>query len=181
MSDRQLSVFTSADLGKLRLRCTHENCDLILDVNSDLTYSDLTRWEEEIQHVRRMLGMAHLLAAKCLRISLGGQLFSRQNLLRKHREVSPEKIFETISVSSESATVKRIFSKQAARFSQLLRKKMTSSVGNLEAKMSRAVASLKQIMPVAVSYKLPMVIENHWGISSRPENIMRVIEEINSP
>ncbi|UCG12389.1 MAG: sugar phosphate isomerase/epimerase [Deltaproteobacteria bacterium] len=181
LSDRQLAVCTGADLENLRLSCSQENCGLVLNVSCDLTYWDLKLWQREIQYVRRMLGIAHLLDAKCLRICLGGQSFSIQNLLRKHRDVIPEKKRQTVSVTSPSASMKTVLSKLAMRFAHVLRKNMTSRVKNLEAKMGRAVASLKEIMPAAVSYKLPLVIENHWGISSRPENIIEVIDKISSP
>lgn len=36
-------------------------------------------------------------------------------------------------------------------------------------------------MQSAASYQIPMGIENHWGISSRPENIMKIVREIDSP
>jgi sugar phosphate isomerase/epimerase len=41
--------------------------------------------------------------------------------------------------------------------------------------------ALKEVMPIAAGHLLPVVIENHWGISSRPENIITIVEAVKSP
>ncbi len=48
------------------------------------------------------------------------------------------------------------------------------------AKIDRAVSSLRRIVPRAEAVGLPLAIENHWGLSSRPENILAVLTEVSS-
>jgi len=55
-----------------------------------------------------------------------------------------------------------------------LRKLRSGKVRHQEAKIERAILALRQIMPEAEKMEVPVIIENHWGISSYPETILRV-------
>ena len=74
-----------------------------------------------------------------------------------------------------------LLSKRALRAAHILRRNMPSHVVDLNTKMAHTVSALREIVPVAADYRIPLLIENHWGISGRPENIVRIVEEIDSP
>jgi sugar phosphate isomerase/epimerase len=52
---------------------------------------------------------------------------------------------------------------------------------NLEKKKARVIDSLRQVIGELPHNEIKLGIENHWGVSSRPETIMEIIGKINSP
>ena len=62
----------------------------------------------------------------------------------------------------------------------LVRQNLPYNDTHLEEKLANAVHSLRQIMRTAEQKKLPVGIENHWGISTQPNVIMRVISDVGS-
>jgi len=62
-----------------------------------------------------------------------------------------------------------------------IRRHTTSKIRNPEKKKARVIDSLKDIIKDVDRYGMRMGIENHWGVSSRPEDIMEIINVINSP
>jgi sugar phosphate isomerase/epimerase len=67
------------------------------------------------------------------------------------------------------------------RAAHAVRRTLPSASTGLTEKLERAINALNELMPVAAAHRLPVVIENHWGISSRPENIVAIIEAVKSP
>ena len=181
LTDEQVSISDRADLQSFRQSCIKADCGLIIDINSDLTYSDRKLLQQEVSHVKRMLHTGNELGAKCLRIFLGGQSFSIQNLRKKKHATSAHNDRKTLPGATHRSLLNAlVLNRWVLRLAHVVRKNMQSRVRNLEGKMKRAVVSLEQIMPAVVHCKIPLAIENHWGISGRPENIIRVIEEIES-
>ena len=180
ISDRHLMNRDATSIEQFRQSCTDMNCGLIFDVNCDLTYADADRWQQEINHVQKMLGIAHGLGANVVRVCLGGQSFSIQKLLKRRRSINrgqdrtgaprPGKIARSL-----------LLNRWVLRMAHTVRTNMPSTVPQLKEKMTRATMALKRIMPTAARYDLPVAIENHWGISTRPENILRVIDAVDSP
>lgn len=46
--------------------------------------------------------------------------------------------------------------------------------------LNQCVRSFKELAKVAEEYGVKLLIENHWGISTNPKNIVRIIEEVAS-
>ena len=67
------------------------------------------------------------------------------------------------------------------RLGHAYRERSSGRVKGLERKLARAVNSLKRIMPAAEEAGIRVGIENHWGISGDPRNIVRIVEEVGSP
>ena len=47
--------------------------------------------------------------------------------------------------------------------------------------LKRCIESFKELAREAEDYGVKLVIENHWGISANPLNIVRIVEEVGSP
>ena len=86
---------------------------------------------------------------------------------------------EQLHISNRPRSV--LLGRWVLRVAHAIRTNVPSAVPRLEEKMARAITALKKIMPDAAQYHLPVAIENHWGISTRPVNIIRVIEAVGSP
>jgi len=182
LSDRDLNAYDSESLGQFARNCRDTQCGAILDVNSDLTYSDQMAWGREVAHVKEMLGVARELGAKCARICLGGQSLSIQKLWRRRTEpVCGEKGRATLGEGQGHTIKEYLLNRWMLQLAHAVRKGLPSHVRKLEDKLARAITALEEITPLAESCGIPLVIENHWGISSRPQNILRVLDAINSP
>ncbi len=182
LSDRHLTNCDAASIEQFRQSCAEMNCGLILDVNCDLTHPDGDLWQQEVSDVRRMLGIANELGARATRICLGGQSFSVQKLLKRGRPADRGQgrmTAQRLGLGKIARSV--LLHRWVLRAAHTIRRNMPSTVPRLEEKIARATMALKEIMPDAARYHLPVAIENHWGISTRPENIIRVIEAVNSP
>jgi len=117
-----------------------------------------------------------------LRICLGGQFISiqkhigkRQRFTARDKPLAPSDK-NKINISSKSFAIAYI-----ARLANFIRRNTTSNVFNLEKKKDRVINSLQQIIEDIDRYKIKIGIENHWGVSSRPEDILEIVSAINSP
>jgi sugar phosphate isomerase/epimerase len=61
-----------------------------------------------------------------------------------------------------------------------IRRNTNSKIINLEKKKTRVIESLQKVIKDIDRYKIKIGIENHWGVSSRQEDIMEIINVINS-
>lgn len=182
LSDRDVGGYDRSSLQHLRQCCDQAECGVILDVNCDLTYSTQSLWQEEILHVSQMLDVAKDLGAQAVRICLGGQALTIQKLLKRRRVVtSKDSDRLMLKKMPESRLKTLVLNRWIRHLAHHIRKNLPSPMGKLEEKTARAVLALRELVPQAGRYEIPLVIENHWGISSRPENIIRVIDEVKTP
>jgi sugar phosphate isomerase/epimerase len=182
MSDRKLLRFDKNLPLRLSEKCSQNNCGLILDVNADLSFSKDDLRIQEIKHVKRMIHMANSLNISLLRICLGGQFISIQNFVRKYHKAAS--MNESLTISDKTAKKKASIPfvlGHIIRLSNYFRRYTTSKIINLEKKKAGVIKSLEEIMEDIDRYKIKLGIENHWGVSSRPEDIMEIISIMNSP
>jgi sugar phosphate isomerase/epimerase len=177
LSDRQLPSLDLAFFHQLRESCSAAGSRLVFDVNCDLTYSDPLRWQHEVDYVKGMLSIARELGAGALRVCLGGQALSIQKLLQGGRGS-----YSRVQGPSRPGIARSLLlNRWMLRAAHTIRRTMPSIMLGLNEKMERATRAIEALMPAAASHNVPVVIENHWGISSRPENIVAVLDAVNSP
>lgn len=172
ISDRELPAAAGFDDGQFAERCRAANCGVIVDINCDLTESDTDARATEISHAEQMLHRAAVLGARVVRISLGGQAVSVSKLMRYRRGHGPEAGWPGRESVATRPAVRRL--------SHWLRQQLPATVSDLDEKIGRAVAALRQLVAVAAPQGIAIGIENHWGITTRPEWILRVIDEVES-
>ena len=66
------------------------------------------------------------------------------------------------------------------RLAHAWRTRRSSRVVRQSDKSERAVATLSAVVPLLSSLRIRLAIENHWGITSRPENIVRIVRAVDS-
>ncbi len=182
ISDREINHYDKKSLQLLSRKCSQNNCGLILDVNADLTFSNETLYMQEIKHVRQMIDIANKLEIGLLRICLGGQFISIQQYRRKRQKLAPK----NKPLTAATGIINKKSSKSLAicfmtRLAHYIRRNSPSKIINIEKKKARVIDSLREIVKEIDRYKIKLGIENHWGVSSRIEDIMEIIGEINSP
>jgi sugar phosphate isomerase/epimerase len=185
ISDGELASLGSGDLKCLNESCRKAGCGIVLDINTDLTLLDAEARLKEIEHAHRMIAAAALIGAKTARISLGGQSLSIHKLFRRQRRASQgRRPRYRRSFPSRSKPFRRfkLSAKQVLSFiAHNVRRNLNSTLQDHEIKIQNAVKSLTQIVPVAAKQNVKLGIENHWGISGKPENILRILALVDSP
>lgn len=167
ISDRQIM---DIDLQLLSRRIKQFSLDVILDVGCDLTYRDMGMQEQEIRYVEEMMCNAKLLGAHIMRITLGGQSFSIQNLFHGKR-VS----------NGKNNTISSILSLPSLAIIQRnVRRSLPVLIVDRKNKMQRAIDVLNRLKIKAKKLDVVLAIENHWGISSRPEWMIEIIDRVDS-
>ncbi len=179
ISDRTLARFDAAELQRFRAACAARGCGFVLDVSCDLTYEGPESQRREVEHVTRMIELGQRLGARCAKIWLGGQSVSLQRLRRRRREAAPGS--PSRGKRSPGPLSRALSSRPVAGVAHALRRRLPSRVPGAELKIERAITALRKIVPRAVELDVRLAIENHWGVSSRPANILRAIEAVGSP
>jgi len=182
ISDREINHYDKKSLHLLSRKCSQNNCGLILDVNADLSFSNEALYLQEIKHVKQMIYVANKLEIGLLRICLGGQFISIQKYMRKRQKLNPTNrplTAATMIINKKSS--KSLVIGFMTRLAHYIRRNSPSKIINIEKKKARVIDSLREIVKEIDRYKIKLGIENHWGVSSRPEDIMEIIGEINSP
>ncbi len=150
----------------------------VFDICCDLTYSDVAATGREVEHVLTMIDVAGELEAEAARIWLGGQWLSLQRL--KKRPAAGQASHAATTRKAPGRLQRALSSRWLADAAHAVRSRLPSRVLGARAKLARAVSALRHIVPRAEAAGLPLAIENHWGLSSRPENILAVLAEVSS-
>lgn len=165
--DRQLSALDADALGELGDRCKALECGVIVDAGCDLTRADTC--VPEIGHLETVIEQAAGLGCTVVRVAIGGQRFSIQKLIRRSRPPAAKGDHGKRTLMS-AAWLRRagyLYRSRASNFARL----DENSVLN-------AVDALDRVLPIAEKRGIALAIENHWGISSRAEWIVRMLDDV---
>ncbi len=177
ISDRQFAGRGEAELHGFAAACSQSYCGLIFDINVNLTVTEDARRDDEVAHARSMIAAATALGAERLRICIGGQLLSVQSVFRGRRG-RPAAALSTIP---SSGPVRLLLENGLMRLGHLVRENLPARVRGQEQKTQRATDALRTLAAEAGARGLTMGIENHWGISGDPANLVRIIAAVGSP
>ena len=180
ISDRELARLSSNDFEDLVEASHKSGFELIVDINADLTLRNPTARREEISHALALLKLARVMDVNLCRISLGGQAVSLQKLLKTKLRTSAPTQGNSDSKANNTLPSPTSF-QTMTNFAHFLRKQIPAISWNTAVKIDLAIASLQIITHTAEQLGITIGIENHWGISSRPEWILRVIQGVASP
>lgn len=180
IADRELSVVTEAEQSMLATVVAENTIDLVLDINVDLTYKDSSLYRSEVDYADAQLKMADRMGARLVRICLGGQTLSIQKLLKKQFRPSGS-TSDGYRTSDQDSRYSISGSQRMRRLAHGIRKKTPAWVWKRDEKIERAIDSLNIIMAHAQQMSIRVGIENHWGISAKPEWILEVIQGVGSP
>ncbi|OGP62471.1 MAG: hypothetical protein A2V65_12265 [Deltaproteobacteria bacterium RBG_13_49_15] len=182
ISDRQIASCDSAYLRSFARTCARTDIGIILDISCDLTLLHPQRAEEEMRHAGRMIRLAQQLGARGVRIWLGGQTLSIQQLYYRKRRIQLGNGKQEMKSGGKTANaiVDLLGTGAVYAFIRSMQGRASACVFHLEKKIRNAVFSLKEIVKTIGSSGLFVAIENHWGISSYPEIILDVIRKVDS-
>lgn len=166
--DRQLFGLDKDQLVGIRERCRQYGCGIVVDAGCDLTVSGPAA-DLELAHLRTVIDQAAILGSSIVRIAVGGQRFSIQKLVRPVRS----------STTAGSENKRKIMSSALVRrIGYLYRSRASNVVSYDDSSFRNVTDALDRVLPYAAAQGISLAIENHWGISSRPEWILRIIQGV---
>ncbi len=181
ISDRQVGGVNEAVLARLKGECVRRNLGIILDVGCDLTLPSGRLLKDQIAHAAAMTRAAKTLGARGIRIWLGGQMLSIQRLVGGSRGPALGAEGSRTPGKGFRARVKRLLTARAVTgTAHEIRAHLPQPRFGVQEKKRRAAAALKQIVEDPAAEGLFFAVENHWGISARPETLMAVIDAVGS-
>ena len=161
--DRQLPLSDVRQLESFKHQCEEHSCGVLVDAGCDLTYPPSTQRQHEIEHVKNVVGTAKSLGCSVVRIALGGQTIGIQKVYRRMGN-------RKTSTGRGMGNLKKLLSSARVRRAGYLWRSLLANYQRLdETKLQNAVDALNEILPFATDRGISLAIENHWGISSRPE------------
>ena len=180
ISDRNLLSLSKNDKLLVSKLATDREFEIVTDINVDLTYRNSFRRQQQINHAVAQIKTADQMGVKRTRIVLGGQLLSIQKILerRYHPNHLPDNHSRVVKAPSRLLSS---FFTVISHLTHKIRKNTKARVWHPESKIELVIEALNEIMPIAERHGVRIGIENHWGISSRPEWIMEVVESVGSP
>ena len=152
------------DLGR---RIAGAGLGVVFDISTDLCLADGADRHTQLEHALGGLATAQALGAPCARITLGGQAISLQRLLHRRPTARP--------CGAAGPDRRRL-----AYLAHRLRRALPAPRPG-RGPMARARAALEALLPHAERRGVVLAIENHWGLSSRPEAIMELVYALDSP
>jgi len=151
-----------------------------LGLTTDFTVNSKEYQEKQIDYVLLMIDFAQQLGASSVRILLGGDDFILQKwlkkLLRKKKEA-----FTLNTIKKQKLITSWL---QRTPFFHVLHKLTIQSqrpmpLNNPEIK-GNILHSLEKILTKAEQLKIPLAIENHWGVSAHTDTILDIISHFQS-
>jgi sugar phosphate isomerase/epimerase len=177
VSDRQFSGRGEAELRRFAAACSQSGCGLVFDINVNLTAREDALRDTEAAHARSMMAVAAILGAERLRMCIGGQSLSVQHLFRIRRGRAAAELDAAPSFGPAALFVESWF----MRLGHLLRENLPARVRGQEQKTQRAIEALRPLAAEAGARGLRIGIENHWGVSGDPANVVHIISAVASP
>ncbi|NOZ61571.1 MAG: sugar phosphate isomerase/epimerase [Calditrichaeota bacterium] len=176
--DRHLPDLARGTLQHLKNAIVETGIGVTLGISTDFTSDVEFELEAQIQYTKKMLEIAEFFEARSLRILLGGNEFFFQKWMRSKK------------VDRQSSQLTEI--KKKKKLTNWLQKigifhilhKLTIQAKRprplKEQVKRRVLRALDQIVPLAENRKIPLAIENHWGITTLPENILFFVNHYHS-
>lgn len=174
--DRRLSAASAADLDATRRACEAASCAVVVDAGCDLTPVGREARRSETARLKNTIDMAARLHSGTVRITLGGQALSVQKLFWRSQARRAGR-----SGPQQGALQGLLASAHTRRWGYLVRAWTSNYLRRDPGKQQRAAELLREVLPCAAERGISLAIENHWGISSRPQWILEVIDAVGSP
>lgn len=162
ISDRQL---VEGDLVALRAA----ELPLVIDLSVELTTADRERRNAELEYVRGWLPRAAALGARIVRLTVGGQGLSLQRLIGRRRG------------HGSSPRRRWLQAPWIARLAHGVRRHGPVRLADADGKRRRAVEALRKLAAAAEREGVRLAVENHWGITTDPVTLARIVVETASP
>jgi len=176
LTDGELRRVPGEELDAFEDERASHGTGLILDIGCDLTRHDRAR-TTELKHVRAMLARCLELNINTARITLGGQMLSMQQFRRWKSRFERSRVVATDTPYSAGPD----FLPWMRRAADGLRHGLPAWTFGANEKIERAISALRLIVTDAETNGVRLGIENHWGISARPDWIIQIVKSVDSP
>ncbi len=182
LSDRELAGFSPGAVSRLARKIRQQGGGLIFDLNADLTRSHPESLAKELRHLRRWLDLAGDNGLTRVRLALGGQPISYQRLFH-----SPESAALTRRPGNHSsggflAAIRHMIGKELLLpASRALRHLWPAPRPRPSRAVAKTRVALTLVLQWASRHNIQIGIENHWGVTTHPEELSAILDHFDSP
>jgi len=180
--DRNLERREPAYLDQLRRALEESHCRVALAMSNDFALADANARAHQVRHAIAMVEVASRLGAKVARVNLGGQRRSVANTLSALGKAplpasAPGEVWTRLQRVAYAVATHPAAERLTKRFRRARKGQKVSEPESLD----RVVGCLREVLAVAEKKDLRLGIENHWGLSTYPETILKTIDRVGSP
>ena len=178
--DRHLESIETGYVKSLARHKKEMGIGLNLGVSNDFTLERPEALQMQINYTLNMIRLANQLDAGIVRICLGGfdnrfEKFLKIILTRKNDSTALQ------SIKRQKSVVSKLFGFKFFRsFHDYIRTHQQPKPLANGKILDHIFKAFDSILPLAEKYSVKMAIENHWGVSTLPENILKVINYYSS-
>ena len=160
-----------------KIESAHLQCTL--GITTNFVTGDSEYLKSQIEYAQKMISRASLINAMSLRILLGGHDFIFQRWMQREK-TGKDSQFNVQNIKKQKKLTNLL---QRIGIFHILHKL------TIQAKKPRAMTSreketvlraLDELVPLAEKNSVPLAIENHWGITTLPENILFFVDHYSS-
>lgn len=178
--DRHLKSIDEGYVKALARKKKKTEMGVNLAISNDFTLERPEALQLQINYALNMIRLAEQLGARTVRICLGGfdnrfEKLLKRILTRKNDSTALQSIKRQKSVISNILSLK--FFRSVHDYFRTHHKPKPLSNSRTKDRVFKAIDS---ILPLAEKCAVNLAIENHWGISTRSENILKIIDHYNS-
>ena len=182
LSDRDLARWSPAAISALARGAARRGCGLILDLNADLTLSRPESLARELQHLRRWLKLAAGNGLTRVRLALGGQAVSYQRLVYSRRPPAASGTAERSGAGVIALPLRRrIRNELLLPASRWLQRLLPVAPPRPDRAVEKSRLALSLVLQWAAQHAIRIGIENHWGVTTHPEELEAILNYFNSP
>lgn len=177
--DRHLIDASEEEFRILNEKIESQGLQCTLGLTTDFLVEEKKAIEAQICYVREMIAYASLINARSVRILIGGfDIFIQKWISRLRKSKSDD--FSIREIKKQKKLTNWL---QKAGIFPLIHKLTIQAqkprTATLKEK-SRILNILDQILPVADKEKIPLAIENHWGVTTLSDNILFFVNHYSS-
>jgi len=178
--DRHLKSIDESYVKSLARDKKKTGIGLNLAISNDFTVERAEALQLQINYALNMIRLAEQLDARTVRIYLGGfdnrfEKLLKKILTRKNDSTALQSIKRQKSVISNLLSFK--FFRSIHDTLRTHQKPKPLNNGRIQERIFKAIDS---ILPLAEKCSVNLAIENHWGISTHSENILKIINHYGS-
>jgi len=180
LNDTLLTRLNSDELLQLENQIKHLAPGVSLAVTNDFTLPAPDQLAQQVSLVKKHLELAHQLTASIVRIYVGG----KHRLVRKlwqqpAVEISPRGKKQP-TTSWRQRLWKWSMHNRFRGIRQLLNDYLLAQQRLTPVLLNQLVQKIQEILPLAQQLQIGLVIENHGGFSSKAENLIKIVQQVDS-
>ena len=165
-----LQTLTPLEMKRLNMYTLRENMTITATIANDFTVADPETARQQIEHSKKMLQLLAPLKPKVVRFYASEKSRSSRKILQQKPRSG------TYGPKEKETFMEQLVTHPRFRVLRHLLRTVFSGSNRLKPEvLQRLLDAFEQIIPVAKKYQMLPALENHWGFSSKPDEMKKLL------